>query len=200
MKYKVILADPPWKYDDKRNSRSMGMAESAYPTMTQDDLLKLRVDLLADDDCMLCLWAVMPKLREALDVISGWGFRYITCGFVWVKLNPSASDDETVPTSFTRFDIYSGLGHWCNGNAELLLFGRKGTPIREATDVKQIILSPRGAHSKKPDLVHRRIERLFGEVRRIELFARQPRDGWMTLGNEINGMDIKDAIIAEAIR
>lgn len=199
MKYKVILADPPWKYDDKRTATSMGHAESAYSTMTQDDLLKLRVDLLADDDCMLCLWATMPKLREALDVISGWGFRYITCGFVWVKLNPNANGDEGAPTIFTRNDIYSGLGHWCNGNAELVLFGRKGSPSREAQDIKQIVLMPRGKHSAKPSVVHNRIERLFGEVPRIELFARQSRPGWTTLGNGIDGQDIRDAIEREAL-
>lgn len=203
MKYNVILADPPWKYDDKRSSSSMGMAESAYSTMTQDDLLKLRVDLLAADDCMLCLWATMPKLQEALDVVKGWGFKYITVGFVWVKLNPKFvddGDDSIIPTVFTRTDIYSGLGHWCNGNAELVLLGKKGSPIRCAKDVKQIVVAPRGAHSVKPELVHMRIERLFGEVPRIELFARRPRTGWTTLGSGIDRLDIREAIAAEVER
>lgn len=200
MRYNVILADPPWKYDDKRSSSSMGMAESAYSTMTQDDLLKLRVDLIAADDCMLCLWATMPKLQEALDVVKGWGFKYITVGFVWVKLNPSQDGGEDVVHIYTRNDIYSGLGHWCNGNAELVLFGRKGHPVRQAMDIKQIVLAPRGAHSKKPELVHLRIERLFGDVPRIELFARESREGWTTLGSGIDGLDIRDAIAAEAER
>ncbi len=196
MRYRVILSDNPWRYDDKRNSSSMGMAESAYSTMTQDDLLKLRVDLLADDDCMLCLWATMPKLQEALDVVKGWGFKYITVGFVWVKLNPLAPFTSTID----RSDIYSGLGHWCNGNAELVLFGRKGSPTRCAMDIKQIVLERRGAHSVKPEQVHKRIERLFGDVPRIELFAREPREGWTTLGNGIDGLDIRDAIAQEAAR
>lgn len=200
MRYNVILADPPWKYNDRRSSSSMGMAESAYSTMTQAQILTLPVYDVAADDCMLCLWATMPKLQEALDVVHSWGFRFITVGFVWVKLNPKSDGDEEVPTTFTRSDIYSGLGHWCNGNAELVLFGRRGTPVRQDTTIKQIVLAPRGAHSVKPELVHTRIERLFGDVPRIELFARRPRTGWTTLGNGIDRLDIRDAIAAEAAR
>lgn len=200
MRYNVILADPPWSYDDKRTARSMGMAQSAYSTMTIDNIKGLAVHTLASENCMLCLWATMPKLQEALDVVKAWGFRYITVGFVWIKLNPKADGDENIPTIFTRGDIYSGLGHWCNGNAELVLFGRRGSPFRSVMDVKQIVLAPRGAHSKKPEVVHTRIERLFGNVSRLELFARQSREGWTTLGNNIDGKDISNAIVEEAAR
>ena len=80
--------------------------------------------------------------------------------------------------------IYSGLGHWVNGNAELVLLGNKGKPKRLAKNIKQIVLSPRGKHSAKPEEVRKRIELLF-EPPYIELFARQKVVGWDSWGNEV---------------
>jgi N6-adenosine-specific RNA methylase IME4 len=183
-KYGIIYADPPWLYDDARTHKSTGMARSAYECMSVEEICKLPVASLADDDCMLCLWATMPKLSEALRVISAWGFKYITCGWVWVKLNKSG------------YGVYSGLGHWVNGNAELCLLGRKGKPIRITKDVKQIVLeepAPSGpeivvhpvmGHSRKPQEVRDRIETLFfGPY--VELFAREQAPGWDVWGNEV---------------
>lgn len=188
MRFNVIMADPPWKYADARNHKSMGMAESSYSTMLTLDMVMLPVDKVAADDCMLCLWATMPKLEDALYLIKMWGFKYITCGFVWVKLNPNVPDDAF---KFEVNDIYSGLGHWVNGNAELVLFGRKGSPYRANKAIKQIVLKPRGAHSVKPALVRSRIERLFGDCTRLEMFGREQHEGWITIGNEITGNDIR---------
>lgn len=188
MRYKVILCDAPWKYNDTGGaslSTKRGDAEASYPTMENEELEALPVRSLADDDCMLCMWLTMPKLPIALSVIKAWGFRYLTCGFVWIKLNPKVDGDEDIPTTFTRNDIYSGLGRWVNGNVEMVAFASVGHPERCAMDIKQIVLAPRGAHSKKPAIVHSRIERLFGDVSRLELFAREPREGWTTLGNGI---------------
>jgi N6-adenosine-specific RNA methylase IME4 len=46
-------------------------------------------------------------------------------------------------------------------------------------------MSPRLEHSRKPDNVFEALERLFGPVRRLELFARRSRPGWEVWGNEI---------------
>ncbi len=119
---------------------------------------------------------------------------------MWVKLRPKADPTDDLYVTFSRSDIYSGMGRWCNGNAEIVLFGVRGHPERCAMDIKQIVLAPRGAHSKKPAVVHSRIERLFGDVKRLELFAREPREGWTTLGNEITGNDIRMDIELEAAR
>lgn len=106
-------------------------------------------------------------------VIKAWGFKYKTCAFCWVKQNPKSGG------------IYSGLGHWTNGNAELCLFAKKGTPHRVSKNVKQIVLSPRGRHSEKPAEVRERIVQLMGDGTKIELFARQYADGWDCWGNEV---------------
>lgn len=177
MKYKVIYADCPWLYDNAGTQRSRGMARSAYECMPIEEIKALPVASITDDDCLLFLWATMPKLKEALEVIEAWSFKYITCAFVWIKLNPSVKN----ALFFQKKDIYSGLGHWVNGNAELVLLGRKGKPNRAMKNVKQIVIAPRGRHSEKPEEVRKRIELLCGDVKKIELFARKRSSGWMTL-------------------
>jgi N6-adenosine-specific RNA methylase IME4 len=89
--YKTILADPPWKYQnwtDKKN----GAARGHYKTMTLEDIAALPVGELGDPTgCALFLWATFPKIREALQVIEAWGFRYVTCAFVWRKVYRSGA-------------------------------------------------------------------------------------------------------------
>lgn len=182
MKYKTILADPPWKYaDTKANSAAMGAATSAYSCMPLEDIMALPIADLADKDCTLLLWATMPMLEDAFKIINAWGFKYKTCAFVWVKQNPSG------------MGIYSGLGHWVNGNAELVLLANKGRPKRLVKNIKQIVLEPRRRHSEKPEEVRRRIEILF-EPPYLELFCRKPRKGWDSIGFDIDGCDIRESL------
>ena len=168
-RYKIILADPPWRYNDER-SNDPHLGGITYPTMSDEEIYTLPIQDISDEDCMLFLWATMPKLKEALMTIERWGFRYITCAFVWVKKNPLG------------VGIYSGLGHWVNGNAELVLLGRKGSPERKRKDVKQIVIAARKEHSRKPAEVRNRIVELMGDLPRIELFARERMEGWEVWG------------------
>jgi N6-adenosine-specific RNA methylase IME4 len=171
-KYKIIYADPPWKYDNEM-SGNPAWGGKTYPTMPLQQIKDLPVGEIADKDCALFLWAVFPKLKEALEVINAWGFKYITCTFTWVKTNKK------------KPGIYSGMGRWTNGNAELCLFAKRRRPRRVAKNVKQIIIAPVGSHSAKPAEVRERIVRLMGDLPRIELFARQRVEGWDAWGNEV---------------
>lgn len=171
--YDIIYVDPPWSYNDKLGSRS-DMGATPYPQMPQDELNALPVCQLAKKDSILFMWATMPKLQEALDTIKAWGFKYKTCAFCWVKQNPSG------------VGIYSGLGRWVNGNAELCLLATRGHPKRTCKSVKQIVMAPRGRHSAKPKEVRDRIVALMGDDKtKIELFAREYADGWDCWGNEV---------------
>lgn len=171
-KYGIIYADPPWRYDNPKNN-DPAMGGITYPTMSLEDICNMPIHNIASKNCILFLWATMPKLREALEVIKAGGFNYKTCAFCWVKQNPSGNG------------IYSGLGHWTNGNAELCLLATKGAPKRVSKNVKQIVLAPRGRHSAKPPEVRDRIVQLIGDMSRIELFAREEPEGWDCFGNEI---------------
>jgi len=172
-KFRAILADPPWSfkvYSGKGKSRS---AEQHYDTMTLDDIKALPVAPLAAEDCALFLWAVMPQLPEALEVIKAWGFEYKTCGFTWVKRNAGPAGG-----------FATGMGYWTRSNAELCLLATKGRPERLHKDVQQLLVAPRGQHSAKPQEVHERIERLVSGPY-LELFGRRISEGWTVWGNEI---------------
>jgi N6-adenosine-specific RNA methylase IME4 len=175
-KYSVIYADPPWSFDVWSGAGKDRAAENHYPTMTQPEIEKLPVGLIAADDCALFMWAVMPQLPEALRVIESWGFTYKTCAFVWVK---QTKDEERFAT---------GMGYWTRANAEVCLLATRGTPQRLNADVHQVVLSPRLEHSRKPDEVAARIERLVPGPY-IELFSRRPREGWDTWGNQADGSE-----------
>ena len=169
-KYSVIYADPPWRY---KMYKGNGKIEKHYPTMELDEIKALPVKELADKDCILFLWATLPMIPEALQVIKAWGFEYKTTAFVWVKLSRHSDG------------IFWGMGYWTRSNVEICMLATKGHPHRRAKNVHQVIVSHVEEHSKKPAEARRRIEALIGDVPRIELFARQSPPGWDVWGNEV---------------
>lgn len=167
-KYSIIYADPPWQYNDKLDaSRRL-----KYSTEDLSYLSSLPVRDIADKNCVLFMWATMPLLDTAFDVIEDWGFTYKTCGFTWIKTIPKGR----------QLDV--GMGHWTRANAELCLLAVKGKPKRVSAGVHQVVISPRRNHSQKPDEVRDRIVRLCGDLPRIELFARERADGWDAWGDQ----------------
>jgi N6-adenosine-specific RNA methylase IME4 len=181
MRFSIILADPPWEYDNDLSGRVMNGAIT-YPTMSTNAIAKIPVRDIRADDSVLFMWATMPKLEDAFKVIRGWGFQYVTCAFVWIKQNKSSEG------------IFSGMGYWTNQNAELVLLGKHGKPQRVAKNIKQVIMAPVGRHSAKPPEIRERIVQLMGDLPRVELFARDLTPGWTCLGNEVDGNDIRDSI------
>lgn len=171
--YNVIYADPPWhyrNYADKTASRWVG---NQYPVMSLDDIKALPVEQYAANDCCLFLWATMPLLPQAIEVMASWGYAYKTTAFVWIKQN------KIQPT------LFWGMGYWTRSNSEICLLGTRGKPKRQYAGVHQVVMSPVERHSKKPDIVREHIVRLCGDVPRIELFAREQVSGWDAWGNEI---------------
>ena len=182
--YNIIYADPPWNYSNNQDHNPTRGGKT-YPLMSQDEIKGLPVASIAAPDCALFLWATMPKLQEALDVIAAWGFRYVTCAFTWVKINPTGQVVTQGRDVLLEKGIYSGLGYWTNGNAELCLLGKRGRPERFSKSVKQIVVAPRGRHSAKPPEVRDRIVQLMGALPRVELFARENPPGWDVWGKDV---------------
>lgn len=181
-KYKIIYADPPWQYRVYSKKGKGRSAENHYHTMNIDDIRSLPVDEIADDDCILFLWITFPCLKEGISVMESWGFTYKTCGFNWVKRNKK------------KDTYFMGLGFWTRSNSEVCLIGTKGHPKRVSKGVSQICDARVMEHSRKPAEIRERIVELCGELPRIELFARENIEGWDCLGDEIDGMDIRDAL------
>lgn len=183
MKFEIILADPPWSfktYSDKGKGKS---PEQHYNCMTLEDIKNLPIKEIAADNCILFLWTTFPLLEKSFEVIDKWGFTYKTTSFVWIKTNKKAKDT-----------LFWGCGYWSRSNAEICLLATLGNPKRVSKKVHQVIMSPVEAHSKKPDIIRDKIVELCGDKSRVELFSRQKIDGWVSLGNEIDGKDIRDSL------
>jgi len=163
--FNVILADPPWRFEPWSQQTGMDRAaENHYPTMTIEAIRA--IDVPAADDCVLFLWATNPMLPAALDVMAAWRFTYRT-NMVWAKDRP-------------------GLGYWTREFHELLLIGSRGNipapaPGKQYDSVQRFA---RLAHSQKPEGFAEIIEDMFPTASRLEMFARRPRLGWQTWGNE----------------
>lgn len=169
-RYNIIYADPPWQY---RQKRVLGAAEHHYKTMNLQEICALPVSDIADENCVLFLWATFPQIEAALRVITAWGFTYKTLAFLWLKQNKSG------------VGWFLGLGFWTRGNAEICLLATKGKPKCKSHSVRQFLISPVRRHSQKPDEARVKILELMGDVPRVELFARQKTMGWDTWGNEV---------------
>ena len=170
-RYAVIYADPPWRYNSKHHG--YGGAEDHYPTMALEEIKAIRVP--AADDCALFLWATMPLLRQALEVVEAWRFKYKTVAFCWIKQNKSG------------VGLVTGLGSWTRSNAEVCMLATRGRPRPVSHRVHSVVISPRGRHSQKPEEVRRRIVELLGNLPRLEMFARSRTPGWDVWGNEVSG-------------
>jgi N6-adenosine-specific RNA methylase IME4 len=184
-KYNIILLDPPWHYNSRANhkTRFRGGVHGHYPTMKMSEIKALRLDKIADDNCAMFMWCTFPYLDEQIKLFKHWGFKYRTVGFSWVKTNKK--------NGFPFF----GVGYYAKSNVEICLLGVKGTMKSASNHVSSVVIAPRGKHSEKPDIVRDRIVELFGDLPRIELFAREKVAGWDCLGNDIDGRDIRDILV-----
>ncbi|HAV1918163.1 TPA: adenine methyltransferase [Enterobacter hormaechei subsp. steigerwaltii] len=194
-KYSLIMADPPWSYG---NTISNGAAADHYPTMKLIDIKRLPVWELAAENSVLAMWYTGTHNQEAIELAEAWGFTVRTMkGFTWVKLNQNAElrinkalAEGEVADFYDFLDLLNsetrmnGVNH-TRANTEDLLIATRGTGLeRKHAGIKQVVYSPLGAHSEKPWEVRHRLELLYGDVPRIELFSRSAAPGWHHWGNE----------------
>lgn len=201
-KYSLIYADPPWSYG---NTASNGAATDHYSTMRLTDLKRLPVWELAAENAVLAMWYTGTHNMEAIELAEAWGFTVRTMkGFTWVKLNQLA--EQRINKALTEGDItdfYDFLdllnaetrmngGNHTRANTEDVLIATCGTGIeRMNAGIKQVVYSPLGEHSEKPWEVRHRLELLYGDVPRIELFSRSAEPGWHHWGNQAESPDVE---------
>lgn len=182
-KYQIIYADPPWRYGSKSKvndyqgnaeHKKHNKLECAYNTMSVNEIKGLPINNIIDENCACFLWVTDSHLKEGIEIIESWGFKYKTVAFVWVKKT-------------NRGNTYFNIAPWTIKSCEICLLGTKGRMIqhKQSTNIKQLIEATRGKHSQKPIEARGRIEKLFGDLPRIELFARQKTEGWDVWGNEV---------------
>jgi N6-adenosine-specific RNA methylase IME4 len=165
-KFAVLLADPPWRYENPPMGGSNRSIENHYPTMTLEEICALPIGEIAHEDSVLFLWATAPKLAECMRVVEAWGFNYRT-EMVWVK-------DKI------------GMGYHVRNRHEGLLICKRGElpPPPESSRCDSVVEAPRLEHSAKPTIFYEIIDAMYPGLRKIELFSRSPREGWSAWGNQ----------------
>jgi len=176
-KYQIIYVDPPWSYQN--GGVPQGGVNAQYKTMTLNEIKMLPIKEIAEDISVLLLWATFPQLQEALEVIKAWGFQYKTLGFSWLKTNKNGTP-------------FFGIGYYAKSNQEVCLLGVRGNAhsLVKSNSVSSFVSTLKTKHSEKPQIFRDKIIELFGDLPRIELFARQKTEGWDAWGNEVES-DIK---------
>ena len=120
-KYNIIYADPAWSFTFWSDKAQRKVSDK-YNLMSAEDIYKLPVNEIAEDNCILFIWVTYPNLLEGLETIKRWGFKYKTCGFSWIKKNKKADS------------LFWGLGYWTRANNEICLLATKGKPKRVSRD------------------------------------------------------------------
>ena len=174
-KYNVIYADPAWRFSQGINRRKdirekFGTNEELsiqYSTMSDKEIIELNVADYADDNCVLFLWTTDAHLEVAIKAINNWGFKYKTVAFTWNKKR-------------------GFMGKWTVKQCEICLLATKGTAhkLLKSFKEKSYLEENKTEHSKKPNEFRKRIERMFGDVPKLEMFARTRAEGWDAWGNE----------------
>lgn len=167
-KFATIVIDPPWDWGDEGDQDQLGRARPDYSTMSIDQLERLDVGGLADDDCHIYLWITNRSLPKGFRLLEAWGFRYITA-ITWVK-------------------PHYGMGNYFRGQTEHILFGVKGSQPLKRKDVGTVFMANRGCggHSSKPAEFLELVESCSPGPH-IEMFSRSHRKGWITWGENFNG-------------
>lgn len=170
-RYRVLYADPPWKYNDALAISKTGLgegygpADAHYPQMTIDELCAMPVRDMAEDNAVLFLWVTSPLLEASFDVVRAWGFKYKS-SFVWDK-------------------IKHNMGHYNSVRHELLLVCTRGSCTPDVARLFDSVQSiERAGHSEKPQEFRTIIDTIYPNGARIELFARATHDGWEGWGNQ----------------
>ena len=175
--FDLIYADPPLGFatwSARGDSRS---PQRKYRCTTLAELAALPIAAIAAPNSILALWCYGPRLIDTLALIPAWGFVHVSNGFTWIKTTAAGK-------------LHFGTGYYTRKGSETLLLAKRGQGLtRRDRGVPEVILAPRRRHSQKPAEAAERLERLFGDVRRIELFARERRPGWDAWGDEAGAFD-----------
>jgi len=201
MRYGVIIADPPWSFDDKlakMRAPTKRSAASQYDVMTISDIMGLDIASLADPaGCVLALWVPGSFLEAGMDVYKAWGFK-LKQNYTWVKTKKRKlkAHELVHPANHLAF----GMGRLFRQTHETALIcttGKTVYPLLEDHSQRSVCFWPNLGHSQKPPCLHINLETMFPKANRLELFARRDSTGWTCVGKECPssfGEDIVDSI------
>jgi N6-adenosine-specific RNA methylase IME4 len=185
-RYPVVSVDFSWKYDDALDGPGMDRG-LPYPPMEVQaivDFIRGPLDEKCDRDALLACWVTNPILLDSDTwprvqlAIEGIGFRPRKL-ITWRKTNDDGSD-------------FVGLGTGPRNNTEQLVLFSRGNVVFNETGAEHgrpiqftCFSAPVGENSEKPAKAYELLEAMVPYTSRLELFARKPRDGWVTSGSEL---------------
>lgn len=173
-KFKTILADPPWQFQNRTGKMAPEHKRlSRYGTMKLDEIMSLPVSSLTEETAHLYLWVPNALLPEGLRVMEAWGFQYKS-NLVWHKIRKDGGPDGR------------GVGFYFRNVTELVLFGVRGKNARTLDAGRRqvnFLATQKREHSRKPDEFYDIVESCSPGPY-LELFARGSRKGWATWGNQ----------------
>ena len=172
--YNLLYVDPPWKQSKggrKAVRPNSSGGELDYQTCSYDELREHLMNAVShtSENSVLFLWTIDKYLFEAQQIAESIGYR-LHARMIWNKVTG-------IPAAFTvRF------GH------EYLLYMYRGklTPVapEERGKIHTVFTEVATRHSKKPEIAYQIIERLYPDLKKLEMYARNERDGWDSWGNE----------------
>ena len=189
-KFGIIVADPPWRFDDKLiypKDKTKRGAAAMYPTLTLAEIQALPVNELADENALCALWVPSAFLKLGIDVLEGWGFNYKQL-WIWGKRSKK-----------NPLNLAFGMGRLARNCHEPCLVGIKGKYTKHLQNHSQrnLFMHPSLPHSQKPESLQDSLELMFPQWDKLEMFARRARPGWTCIGNEsptTPGEDIRDSV------
>jgi N6-adenosine-specific RNA methylase IME4 len=161
--FRVIVVDPPWRYD-LRNADPSHQVASPYPSLCIADIKKLQIKSVSCKDSILWLWSTNAHLPDAFEIVKTWGFEFKTM-LTWGKTT-------------------KGMGDWLRGQTEHCLMCIRGKPLIQLTNQSTLLIAAKSRHSKKPEEFYKMIEKMCPGSK-LEMYQRRPRKGWTGHGDEV---------------
>lgn len=164
--HEVIVADPPWKFASNSEAKPSRNAMRHYRCMRDDAICALPVRDWVAPAALLFMWTTAPMLERSMAIPKAWGFKYVS-QLIWVK--------NRVAT-----------GYWVRNRHEIVLVAKRGRfPCPSpAPFADSVLTGAQREHSQKPDSLQDRIDEVWPDAPKLELFARRERPGWTSWGNE----------------
>ncbi len=174
--FECLYMDLPWKYDLPL------VGAPPYKTMSLQEIKDNIPVLPLAKDAVVFMWVTNPKLDEAMELVKFWGLTYKT-NCVWIKTREKKLAVDEVDTT----KLQAGTGYYLKGAHELLFICTKGSPGVPPEDVRvpSVVFAERTAkHSEKPKMFYDLIESYYPAKKKLEMFARNRREGWSSWGDE----------------
>jgi N6-adenosine-specific RNA methylase IME4 len=166
----VLIADPPWRFNDNLPGNGRGAAKH-YACMSLGDIRLLMAPYCREPNAVLFLWRVAAMQLEALQLASDLGFT-VKSELVWIK------ETATGKRAF-------GMGHYVRAEHETCLIATRGKARPAIHTQRSTFRAPVGVHSQKPQAFYDIVREMYPESRKVELFARTVRPGFEQHGYEL---------------